>query len=154
METGRVDTSSRIIKAGAGRIYKVFMDPAAMAQWRPPKGMKCIVYEFNGIVGGHYKIAFEYLHKAAKGKSEANADLVNGVFKELMPGKKIVEEATFESNDPAFANPMIITTILEELADGTKVTFIAEHIPAGITPEDHKQGMESTLRNLAEYLEE
>lgn len=34
----RTDTASRIIKATPQRIYDAFLDPNAVASWRPPKG--------------------------------------------------------------------------------------------------------------------
>ena len=48
---------------------------------------------------------------------------------------------------------MTITTTLTPVRDGTKVTFTAENVPAGISAADHKTGMESTLKNLANLLE-
>jgi hypothetical protein len=48
---------------------------------------------------------------------------------------------------------MTITTRLTPVRDGTKVTFTAENVPAGISEADHKAGMESTLKNLANLLE-
>ncbi|WP_275265932.1 hypothetical protein [Sphingomonas solaris] len=39
------------------------------------------------------------------------------------------------------------------VADGTKVSFRAENVPSGISEADHRAGMESTLKNLANFLE-
>lgn len=36
---------------------------------------------------------------------------------------------------------------------GTRVDFIADDVPEGISPEDHGEGMEASLTNLARYLE-
>jgi len=51
----RTDTASAIIKSSPHSIYKVFLDPEAIAQWRPTKGMKCNIYEFNPQEGGIYR---------------------------------------------------------------------------------------------------
>jgi hypothetical protein len=37
---------------------------------------------------------------------------------------------------------------------GTRVDFIAEDVPEGISAEDHAAGLESSLANLAAYVEE
>jgi hypothetical protein len=36
---------------------------------------------------------------------------------------------------------------------GTRVTIRAENVPSGIRPADHQAGMESTLANLAAFVE-
>ncbi|GHD03628.1 hypothetical protein [Novosphingobium pokkalii] len=43
---------------------------------------------------------------------------------------------TFESEDPAFGGTMTITTRLMLVRDGTKVTFVAENVPPGISESD------------------
>ncbi len=90
---------------------------------------------------------------AGEGNSSADADILEGRFIELVPEEKIVEAVTFESEDPSLGSTMTITTRLTPVHDGTKVTFVAENVPPGISPVDHKTGMESTLKNLANLLE-
>ena len=74
-------------------------------------------------------------------------------FVELIPDERIVESVEFESDDPSFAGKMILTTSLREVVDGTRVTFTAENVPAGIGQAEHQRGMESTLKKLAILLE-
>lgn len=94
-----------------------------------------------------------YADGGGKGKSTANSDIVRVRFAELIPDDRIVEEAAFESEDPANAGTMTLTTTLAPVTGGTKVTVTAENVPAGISEEDHRKGMESSLRNLALLLE-
>jgi hypothetical protein len=37
-------------------------------------------------------------------------------------------------------------------ADGTLVEVRAEHVPEGISAEDHEEGLRSTLQNLAAFV--
>ncbi|WP_316812590.1 SRPBCC family protein [Pedobacter heparinus] len=152
----RFDTASRVIKAPAHRIYLAFLDPEAIASWRPPAGMECEVYEFEPSIGGKYKMAFKYTRSedATAGKTSANADVFNGIFVELIADRKIVELIKFESDDPAFAEEMKMTTRLTPVKDGTEVTFIAENVPSTIKKEDHDEGMRSSLENLAKFMEQ
>lgn len=90
---------------------------------------------------------------AAPGKTTDDADIFEGRFVELIPNEKIVEAVEFESADPALAGTMTVTTLLTPVRDGTKVTFVAENVPRGISEADHKAGMDSSLRNLANLLE-
>jgi len=151
----RIDTASTAIMASPQAIYKAFLDPKAIAIWRPPHGMQCHIYTFEPYEGGAFRMSFEYLDtsQAAVGKTSAHADIFHGRFLKLIPFERIVELIEFESGDPAFAGTMILTTILVPISNGTQVTIIAENIPCGIKAEDHKEGIASTLRNLAEFIE-
>jgi len=86
-------------------------------------------------------------------QASTDANIIEGRFIELVPEEKIVEAVTFESEDPAFGGTMTITTRLMLMRDGTKITFVAENVPPRISAADHKTGMASTLKNLANLLE-
>ena len=87
------------------------------------------------------------------GKTSEGADVFEGRFTDLVPDKRIVEVVEFESEDPAFAGEMTITTLLEDKPDGTEVTVLCENVPPGIRKEDHLQGINSSLKNLADFTE-
>jgi uncharacterized protein YndB with AHSA1/START domain len=149
----RTDTASAVIRSAPQIIYRAFLDPEAVALWRPPKGMKSHIYEFNPQVGGTFRMSFDYTdaHHEVPGKTSEHADIFHGRFIELVPDKRIVELVEFESGDPAFAGEMTITTTLVPVSGGTEVIFVAKNVPAGIRPDDHHKGMLSTLENLAEF---
>jgi uncharacterized protein YndB with AHSA1/START domain len=150
----RIDTASRMILASARDIYRAFLDPKSVATWRPPEGMTARVDSFDPRVGGGYRMAFVYEDgHDGRGKSSAREDVFEGRFVELLAYERIVEQVAFESDDPAFAGIMTITTTLAPLSDGTKVTFRCENVPPGILPEDHNQGLSSSLKNLAAFVE-
>lgn len=149
----RKDTASKIIKASPQKIYEALTSPEAIAEWKPPGDMTCKIYEFNPQEGGTYRMAFVYSEKddQVRGKTSEHEDAFTGRFLELTPNKRIVEVVEFESDDPAFAGEMKMTTTLTPVPGGTEVAFLAENVPAGIKPEDHKEGMESSLNHLAEF---
>ncbi|AOH85897.1 ATPase [Sphingomonas panacis] len=154
MTDSATHSAARTILASPRAIYRAFLDPETVTSWRPPKGMTAKIFHFDLRPGGGYRIAFIYDDaEARQGKSSADADTFEGRFVELVPEEKIVEAITFESDDPAFGGTMTITTRLTPVRDGTKVTFVAENVPPGISSADHKTGMESTLKNLANLLE-
>ncbi len=98
-------------------------------------------------------MAFVHERANAKGKSGGDRDVFTGRFVELLPDTRIVEEIAFDTADPAISGTMRITTQLIPVSDGTKVTFSAENVPSGISADDHRRGMESSLKNLAKLLE-
>lgn len=149
----RTDRGSRRIEAEPGRIYQAMTDPQAIVSWRPPKGMKGEMLAFDAREGGAYRIALIYEDQSIQGKSSSNVDVVEGRFQELVPGKHMVEVVTFESDDPAFAGEMTITTTLTPIPEGTEVQIVCENVPSGISAADHEAGLTSTLQNLAAYTE-
>jgi uncharacterized protein YndB with AHSA1/START domain len=152
---GRTDTASRIIRASPQTIYRALIDPAAIVRWRPPTGMKAHVYAFDARVGGTFRMSFSYTdaNHDVRGKTSEDADVFEGRFLELVPDERVVELIEFESDDPASAGSMTVTTSLRAVDDGTEVTIRCENVPEGIRPEDHAVGMASTLDNLASFTE-
>jgi uncharacterized protein YndB with AHSA1/START domain len=142
---------SRVILAAPRTLYRAHLDPEMMADWRVPEGMRAEILAFDGRLGGGYRVDLHYVDADASrmGKSSPGVDRFTGMFEELVPDEKIVERIQFETSDPAFAQPMIITTTLRAVRDSTKVTVEAMHVPTAISPEDHQAGMTSALRNLA-----
>lgn len=149
----RTDRGARVIKASPHAIYQAMLNAEAVAAWRPPTGMKAEVYAFEPREGGIYKMAFIYDDKEIAGKTSANADVFEGKFIELVPDKRVVEAVVFESEDPAFAGTMTITTTLTPVEGGTEVSIVCSDVPSGIKEEDHQEGIRSTLENLAEFTE-
>ncbi len=98
-------------------------------------------------------MAFVHEATGVAGKSGDDRDAFTGRFVELVPETRIVEEVDFDAIEPAFSGTMRITTQLTPVMDGTKVTLSAENVPIGISAEDHRRGMESSLKNLAMLLE-
>lgn len=91
--------------------------------------------------------------EGAQAKSQANGNIIQGQFVEILPDTRIVEAVQFDTDDSSYNGVMTITTVLEPLKDGTKVTLIAEDVPPGIGEAEHRAGMDATLRNLANFVE-
>jgi len=150
----RVDRVSRIIHATPDAIYRALLDPDALLAWRPPAGMTGRFDAFDAREGGRYRMTLTYDDGGqGHGKSSDDEDTVQGRFAELVPDTRVVELVEFESDDPAFAGTMRITTSLTPISGGTDVSIACEQVPYGISPEDHQAGMASTLENLADYIE-
>lgn len=152
----RTDRAARVIAASPHAIYRAFLDPQAVAAWRPPTGMTCRIYDFDAREGGTFRMAFAYrdTDHAVRGKTSEHADVFHGQFLQLVPGERIVERVVFESDDPAFAGAMTVTTTLAAVPGGTEVTIRCDNVPSGIAPDDHQAGMASTLANLAAFTEQ
>ena len=150
----RKHSASRIILASPRAIFRAFIDPEALAKWRAPTGMTARIHEFDPRAGGSYLMALIYGDTGGHpGKSTADSDVIKGRFDELLPDERVVEAVVFQSDDPRFAGEMTITTTLSPVTGGTKVSFVAENVPPGISEADHKAGMAASLKNLADLVE-
>src|SRR6478735_1763917 len=130
---GRTDEGSRLIKAAPETIYRACLDPASVAAWRAPKGMKAEVLAFEPRPGGAVRMALTYEtpdHERA-GKTSEHTDVVEGRFVELVPDRRVVEDVEFASTDPAFAGVMRVVTLIEPAEGGARVTLRCEDVPPG-----------------------
>lgn len=151
----RTDSATRIIQAPTRVIYRALLNPVAIAQWRAPEGMTCIIDTFRVREGGEYRMTLAYNDPAHKtqGKTTEHEDVVRGKFVKLVPNQQIVEEVTFETENAAFAGAMTMTTTLVPVLGGTRITVACENVPEGIKPGEHKKGIASSLDNLASLVE-
>jgi uncharacterized protein YndB with AHSA1/START domain len=148
----RTDRASRLIQAPPARVYRAFIDAAALAAWLPPEGMRAEIEDFDPRPGGGYKMALIY-DEPGEGKSAADRDVVETRFVELAPDRRIVQQGVFESPDPAFAGAMTIVWELEPAGQGTRVNITCRDVPQGIRKADHQAGLKSSLANLAAFVE-
>lgn len=124
-----------------------------MERWVSPKNMTAAMLHFDFREGGSYRMRLTYKDsEIGRGKSSDDADEVEVRLVRLINSKRIEQEVTFESDDPAFSGVMRMTWTLDGVKSGTLVTIRAEDVPRGIRPEDHEAGMNSTLDNLASFL--
>lgn len=150
----RTDRASRLIRAPAAKLYRAFLDPAALVRWLPPEGMTGEMLALDPRVGGGYRMALRYKGEDhVPGKTGADEDVVEVTFVALADNRKIVQSAVFEADDPAFAGTMTMTWSFEPADGGTRVAIVCENVPQGISKRDHDAGLKSSLANLAAFVE-
>jgi uncharacterized protein YndB with AHSA1/START domain len=148
---GRTDRSSIVIPASRKRVYAALLDSSALETWLPPSNMQGRVLEFDPRPGGRFRMELTYLD-GSRGKSSERTDITEVTFVELVPNERIVQSVVFDSDDPTFAEAMVMTWSLVDRSGGTEVEVRADDVPLGISPEDHASGLAASLRNLANYL--
>lgn len=135
----------RVIKAPAARIYQCFIDPDAMAKWLPPHGFTGKVHKIDARVGGSYRMSFATIDRKW-------SHAFGGVYKELVPAKRIVHTDKFE--DPAMGDSeMTVTIDFKPVKGGTQLTIVQEGIPAGPAADGAPYGWSQSLDNLANMCE-
>jgi uncharacterized protein YndB with AHSA1/START domain len=134
----------RVLRATPEKVYRAFLDPAALAKWLPPNGYTCKVIELNAKVGGRYKMSFTNF---TTGKSHS----FGGTYLELKPYERI--RYTDKFDDPNLLGEMQTTITLKKVSCGTEVSIVQEGIPEAIPAEACYLGWQESLTLLARLVE-
>ena len=134
----------RVLKAPPERVYKAFVDGAAMCKWLPPYGFTGTMHSIDAKVGGTYKMSFANF---TTGKSES----FGGTYLELVPGEKIRYNDQFD--DPKLPGTMVTTVTLKSVMCGTEISVEQSGIPAMIPVEMCYLGWQESLMQLATLVE-
>lgn len=142
-------TVSRVVAADRTTIFRALLDPAAVARWRVPEGMRGQVHELDARVGGSIRMSLTYDDPAQAGKSGGSTDTYTGTFAELVADERVVELVVFESDDPTLAGTITLTTSLRDVPGGTEVEIRMEGVPDAVPPEQNEAGSRMALDALA-----
>jgi uncharacterized protein YndB with AHSA1/START domain len=147
--------ASRLIKARPEELYEAFIDPAALVAWLPPAEMTGVIHEFDGRVGGGYRMSLFYSpnERLFRGKTSDREDMINVRFVQLAPPRRIVEAVNFETTDAAFFGEMTIVVTFDDVPGGTEVTILCQNLPPGLRAEDNEAGSRLSLEQLARRFE-
>ena len=134
----------RVIKAPPERVYRAFLDPAAMCKWLPPNGFTGQVHHLEAKVGGTYKMSFTNF-------TTGNSHSFGGEYLELVPNERIRNTDKFD--DPNMPGEMQNTVTLTKVSVGTELNIVQEGVPAFIPPEACYLGWQESLTLLAKLVE-
>jgi uncharacterized protein YndB with AHSA1/START domain len=147
--------TARIIRAPREALYAAFLDPAVLVQWLPPGERTGVIHEFDGRVGGGYRMSLYYPpdQPHVPGKTTDHEDQVRACFVDLTPPRRIIQTVAFAADDPALEGEMTMMVTFEPAPGGTEVTLLFEHLPPGLKPEDNDDGARLSLDQLARRFE-
>ena len=145
--------TTRRIAAPPSAVYRALTDADAVARWKVPAGMSCVVHEFEGREGGSLRISLTYDAPGRQGKSAAHTDTYHGRFVRLVPDELVVEVDEFETEDPDLQGEMTITITLADSDGGTELVAVHEGLPPGVSAADNETGWDESLTRLAGLVE-
>ena len=134
----------RVFTAPPERVYRAFLDPAALAKWLPPDGYTCSVRELDPRVGGRYRMSFTHF-------GSGNSHSFGGTYLELVPNVRIVHDDRFD--DPNLPGTMVTTIALRAVSCGTEVQIEQAGIPDMIPVEQCHLGWQESLTLLERLVE-
>jgi uncharacterized protein YndB with AHSA1/START domain len=134
----------RVLRAPPDRVYKAFLDRAALERWLPPYGFTGTIHEMDPQVGGGYRMSFTNF-----GTGSRHSFAVRYI--ELVPGQRIRHTDQFD--DPNLPGEMQVTVEFRAVACGTELNILQEGIPAVIPAELCYLGWQESLIMLAQLVE-
>ena len=134
----------RVLRATPERVYRAFLDPAAMVKWLPPNGFTATVHHMDAMVGGTHKMSFTNF---TTGKSHS----FGGRYLELAPGERI--RYTDKFDDANLPGEMQVTISLKKVSCGTDLSIVQEGVPDVIPPEMCYLGWQESLVLLGKLVE-
>ena len=143
MSTGTVKLN-RILRAKPEKVYRAFLDAAAMAKWLPPYGFTCTVQHLDASVGGTFKMSFENF-------STGHGHSFGGEYLELVPGQLIRYTDRFD--DPNLPGEIQVSVSLKAVSCGTELSVVQSGIPEVIPVEMCYLGWQESLVQLARLVE-
>ncbi len=134
----------RVLRAPPGKVYRAFLEPAAMAKWLPPHGFTCTVHAMDARVGGTFRMSFANF-------STGHGHAFGGEYRELVPDRRIRYTDRFE--DPGLPGEIEVTVTLAAVSCGTDLTIEQSGIPDAIPLEMCHLGWQESLLQLAALVE-
>ena len=133
-----------VLRTPPEKLYRAFLDAAALAKWLAPHGFTCKVEHLEARVGGTFRMSFTNF-------STGNGHAFGGEYLELVPGELIRYTDRFD--DPNLPGEIRVTVALRPVACGTELTVVQEGIPAVIPVEMCYLGWQESIGQLAHLVE-
>jgi uncharacterized protein YndB with AHSA1/START domain len=134
----------RVLKAPPERVYRAFLDPAAMCKWLPPYGFTCTVEHMDARVGGSHRASFTNF-------TTGNSHSFGGTYVELKPNELI--RYTDKFDDPNLPGEMAVTVRFTKVLCGTELDIEQAGIPDVIPTEMCYLGWQESLLQLARLVD-
>ena len=142
--TDRTVRLQRVFRCPPERIYRAFLEPAALAKWLPPRGFAGTVHHLEARVGGTFRMTFQPI-------AGGPGTTFGGAYLELCPGERLRYTNQFE--DAALPGTMEVVVALRPVVCGTAAEFSQAGIPPVIPLELCQLGWQESLDQLAALVE-
>jgi uncharacterized protein YndB with AHSA1/START domain len=134
----------RVLKAKPEKVYRAFLDVAALAKWLPPFGFTCTVAHLEAKVDGTFRMSFTNFSTGA-------GHAFGGKYLALVPGELI--RYTDQFDDPNLPGTIEVTIALKPVLCGTELHITQSGLPAVIPVEMCYLGWQESLVQLAHLVE-
>ena len=134
----------RVFATKSEKVFRAFLEPAAMAKWLPPYGFTCTIHHFEPKVGGAFKMSFSNF-------TTNTSHSFGGEFLEIVPNERL--RYTDKFDDPNLPGVIEVTVMLKAVSCGTEINIEQANLPAMIPVESCYLGWQQSLAQLALLVE-
>jgi uncharacterized protein YndB with AHSA1/START domain len=127
------------------KVWRAWTDPQAIARWWGPGGVQpASLAQLDVRVGGRFRIVF--------GGPEGKDHEVQGVYKEVVPNRKLVFTWTWPNSTPE--RESLVTIMFRAVDRGTQLDFLHEQLFDETVRDNHRRGWSESFAKLEVYLQE
>jgi uncharacterized protein YndB with AHSA1/START domain len=130
------------------KVWRAWTDPEALKRWWGPKavGDQVSLAQLDVRVGGRFRIVF--------GGSQGKDHEVQGVYKEVVPNRKLVFTWTWPNSTPE--RESLVTIVFKAAGAGknagTELEFLHAQLFDEAVRDGHKRGWTESFAKLEDYL--
>ena len=125
------------------RVWRAWTDPQALKRWFGPGGEDPVsAADLDVRKGGRFRIVF--------GGADGRAHEVRGVYREVVPNRRLVFTWTWPNSTPE--RESVITIELRAAGGGTEFVFRQEQFFDATVRDNHRRGWTESFVKLGKFL--
>ena len=125
------------------KVWRAWTDAQAVKKWWGPGPNEPVsLAQLDVRVGGRFRIVF--------GGPDGKAHECAGVYKEIVPNRKLVFTWTWPNSTPE--RESLVTITFQAAGKGTELVFLHEQLFDEKVRDDHKRGWSGSLDKLEHFL--
>ena len=134
----------RSYPVGPEKVWRAWTDPEALKRWWGPKavGDQVSLAQLDVRVGGRFRIVF--------GGPDGKAHECAGIYREVVPNRKLVFTWTWPNSTPE--RESLVTITFRATQGGTELVFLHEQFFDEKVRDDHQRGWSGTFDKLERFL--
>jgi len=137
-------TLNRQYPVAPEKVWRAWTDAEAVKRWwGPGPGEPVSLAELDVRVGGRFRIVF--------GGPDGRMHECAGVYKEVVPNRKLVFTWTWPNSTPERVS--VVTIVFQAVGKGTELQFTHEQLYDEQVRDDHKRGWSSSFDKLERFLQ-
>jgi uncharacterized protein YndB with AHSA1/START domain len=126
------------------KVWRAWTDPEAIKRWWGPGGHDPVsLAQLDVRVGGRFRIVF--------GGAQGNDHEVQGVYREVVPNRKLVFTWTWPRTTPE--RESLVTLLFKPDGAGTELDFVHSQLFDESVRDGHRRGWSESLVKLEQFLQ-
>lgn len=135
---------TRTFDAPVSLVFSMWSDPEHFRRWMGPEGFECPAAEIDFRVGGAYRSMIK--------SDEYGENPFGGVYREIVPNRKLVFTFAWDNDGPAAGVETIVTILFEERGGKTVQTFHQTPFTTVERRDSHVGGWSSAFDKQTAYV--